>query len=595
MNTLFISCLFFSLFQVIVSTATTYQSIRSITSVTPSATTLAAYDKLELTVVVDADFDNPYDPDQIRIDGSFESPSGTISVVPAFWYRDYTRSGTSITATNDWSWRIRFTPTEPGTWTYRVTAAAGPGLSDFVIGTEAVEFTVTESDNPGFIRIDSRNPRYFAFDDGSPYFPIGENMAWSTGSVLADYETWMSELSASGGNYARLWMASWGFGIEWNDTGLGTYDRRQDRAYQLDQVFEMARENDIYIMLSLLNHGAWNLSTNPEWDGNPYNAANGGMLDEPSEFATNPEAIRLWNQRLRYIAARWGYSPNLMTWEWWNEINWTPLVNPDLLVPWINQSAAVLSQYDPYNHLITHSGSLVGNETVWSLPSISFTQDHKYDLQDLQRSYENIIAEWLETYPDKPFLMGEFGTAASAPEFDPEAITFHNGLWAAPMNGAAGTAMLWWWDSYIHPFDLTHHFTAVRNFFADEDMGARQWQQVDAEVSEEFDMRVYGLQSDDYALLWAVNRMYTESGFMRAYQRNLRDRVENPLDVEFETIDGAQVSLTGLQDGAYTLEVWDAQTGEVISTEPVEVSGGALTITLPPFSRDLAIKLEPVS
>ena len=43
------------------------------------------------------------------------------------------------------------------------------------------------------------------------------------------------------------------------------------------------------------------------------------------EFATNPDAQRLWEQKLRYIAARWGYSTNLFCWEWWNEVNWTPL------------------------------------------------------------------------------------------------------------------------------------------------------------------------------------------------------------------------------------------------------------------------------
>ena len=60
-------------------------------------------------------------------------------------------------------------------------------------------FNVTSSTNHGFVRVSPTDSHYFAFDDGSFYFPIGLNMGWSTGSVLEDYTRWLDHLSQSGG------------------------------------------------------------------------------------------------------------------------------------------------------------------------------------------------------------------------------------------------------------------------------------------------------------------------------------------------------------------------------------------------------------
>jgi hypothetical protein len=419
---------------------------------------------------------------------------------------------------------------------------------------------------------------------------VGENIGWSTGDSLVDYQTWMDGLAGAGGNFMRVWMASWEFGIEWLDTGLGNYEGRQDNACELDQVFNMARERNIYIMLSLINHGQYSETVNTEWASNPYNAANGGPLNTPIEFGTNEEAIRLWHQKLRYIAARWGYSTNLMTWEWWNEVNWTPLADPDILAPWISQSAAYLHTLDPYDHLITHSGSQVNDTAVWGQESMDFTQAHIYDPSSLTRAFEAAIVDWLEEYPDKPFLMGEFGSPG---QFDTQGVMLHSGLWSAPMNGAAGTAMLWWWDTYIEPNDMYYQFSGVVAFYADEDLGARQWHATTADLSARPRSRIYGQQANDYALLWIVSNQYSPESLVDLYEGNLIDRVENPLDITFPDVESVSMTVTGLDDGTYTVEFWDTIAGTVSQTIAVEVSGGTVTIAIPTFNRDWAIKIKP--
>ena len=63
--------------------------VRAINSVTPLAETVGRYEKFEIEVDLDADFDNPYDPADIRLDAQFTAPSGKIVTVPGFYYRDF--------------------------------------------------------------------------------------------------------------------------------------------------------------------------------------------------------------------------------------------------------------------------------------------------------------------------------------------------------------------------------------------------------------------------------------------------------------------------------------------------------------------------
>ncbi len=564
--------------------------MRGITDVVPLADTVGVYEKFEAVIDLDADFTNPYDPDDIQLDARFTSPAGESVLVPGFFMRGYELdlNGTRdrVTPTGEAAWRVRFTPNEEGDWSYQVIATTANGSESSPTQT----FTVTPSAKRGFVRVDPRNSRYLAFDDGTPYFPIGENMAWYGSGGMVDYQVWLDVLSAAGGNFIRVWMPAWGFGIEWNDTGLGNYDTRQDEAFRLDALLDMADARGVYIMLTLINHGQYNTSVNPEWAANPFNAANGGPLAEPVDFATDPAAQKLWHQRLRYIAARWGYSTNIMAWEWWNEVNWTPLASAAVLAPWMETSTAYLETVDPYDHLITHSGSLSAANTVWD--QTDFVQEHRYDPGDMTMDFAAVTARWLEEYPDKPFLMGEFGSPS---EYDVNGTLIHIGLWVGPMNGGAGTGMTWWWDTYMHPNDQYYHLAAVAAYFADEDMGAHDYRPTEATVDRKTKARIYGLQTDDRALLWITNRRFTESQVITQYTKNLRDNVENPLDIAYPEVDGVVLTLAGLTDGEYTVEWWSTFTGEVVQIDTITVIDGTAAIGVPTFSTDWAVKIKPVT
>jgi len=331
-------------------------------------------------------------------------------------------------------------------------------------------FECAAGDNPGFVRRSPDTPYYLEFDDGTPYFGVGENICWASGDKLGLYDDWFSSLGDAGGNYCRIWLVRWNMALEWMDEGprtgryygLGRYS--PDNAFRLDWVMEQARENGIYCMLCLGYHGEFMVKpdyfkTNC-WQWNPYNVANGGPCQTPGEFWTNEEARKLYKQRLRYYIARWGWDANVLSWEFWNEVN-AP-------APWVDEMAKHFETIDPYAHLVT---TTYGTGAVWEIPEVDYTQAHMYGSDESHPSTTPHVANLSRGYTTrwaKPFMLGEFGIdwKRSDTSHDPDGIgtSLHNGLWASVMTRSFGTAAIWYWDGYVHPKNLYHEYTNIRRF-----------------------------------------------------------------------------------------------------------------------------------
>jgi hypothetical protein len=550
----------------------------------PQQATIAQFALLELTLTTNVAVENPYDPAQIDLRVRFSGPAGQELVVPAFWMQPF--DATTQAPMGEPGWRVRFTPPVAGQWT------AQAYLTGTAAQSAVVPVAVTPATSPGFIRIHPANSRYFAFDSGEPYLPNGLNIGWSVGDVLADYERWFDALAANGGNVARIWMASWSFGIEWRDTGLGNYDARMKQAWLLDQVFQMAEERGIYLMLCLLNHGAFSTSVNAEWADNPYNDDLGGPLAAPAAFVTDPVAQAYFKQRLRYIAARWAYSTHLFAWEWWNEVNWTG-IGDETLMPWIAAMTPVLREFDPYNHLRTNSHANGTYTQVWTLPEIDFTQQHDYSGGNLLRTLDRDRGRIIKIAPDKPILMGELGYSAGA-QVALDGLHLHIGLWGAPFVGYAGGSMYWWWDSFIDPQDQWAQYGTISRFFADEDLAKLTpgKGQVNGGAAQ-----ALTLQRTDHALLWLVSDAYSVPEAQSAYDKAVMAAIKNKeklTDWQYEPpeLSAVTVTLTGLQAGEYRVRWYAPTTGQWLAEERVAVTAEALTLRAPAFATDLAAQIS---
>lgn len=445
-------------------------------SATPNSSTVPTFGLFELTLNMPGDYDNPFDPAVIDPGADFVGPAGRKVHVNAFYTRAYTRtvdgSGREHFAADGADmWKIRFAPNAPGKWRYVVSARDASGATALPEAT----FTATPSKNPGYAGVSRHNPHAFAFAGERPFVPVGEDMCWGQRSDTASYDTWLPKLHAAGGNWIRIWAAPFTYGLEWKQNAVGRPNpefhglRRYNlvNAWKLDRVLDLAAANDVYCMLTLGYQGETEtkegfFTGNALWSQNPYNVANGGPCATPEDFWTNKIARGLYQQRLRYIMARYGWRANIQSWELYNE-TWAPADWVRDIVHFIKGSGTVTAQpADPFGHLVSTT-YLTGKD--WNTSEVDFTQTHLYgtgNIPDLGAPIAANASAFLAY--DKPHLMAEFGIDWQGPDtpYDPafKGVNFHNGLWSALASGDAGTAMIWWWDSYIDPGNLYGQLTA---------------------------------------------------------------------------------------------------------------------------------------
>lgn len=436
------------------------------TSVSANSATVSKYQKFELTVNFTASYSNPYDFNQINLKCKFTSPTGLVYNVDGFYYQAFNMpQPNNLVAVGSPDWRVRFAPNEIGTWTYLLTCTDINGTTAYPVG----QFQCTVSALRGFIHPAAN--KQFSYDDGGKFFGIGTNLGWTEWSEgFTIYEDWINELGENGGNFTKIVMAPWSFELEWQETGLGNYSARQNRAWALDWIYEHLANNGVYCQLNIMIHDVMKPANTPGWNQNPYNLANGGPCNEPQNFLVNSTAKSLFQRKIRYIMARWGYSPYTAAWEILSEADNTGVYNDfrTQTISWLNEMSAFTKTNDIRNRPISSGFAIPEHDAdYWNSPTTTFTQMHIYTLiPDLEIKIYNYSKDYLAKY-NKPAIVGEFSLAYTPEEVfqnDPTGITFHNTLWASALSGTASTAMSWWWNSYLYPNGLFAHFAPLSAF-----------------------------------------------------------------------------------------------------------------------------------
>ena len=596
-------------------------------AITSSPLTAPRFSIFEAAFVLNQPSDNPFDPDQISIDATFTAPSGQQLTVPAFWSQDQTTTFSEQYGVEDYhpvgdpGWHVRFAPAEVGQYEYVVTAHSSTETAT----SRPRTFTATASSNPGFVRVDPQDPLYLRFDNGTPYTPVGHNAAFEDVQPFQGGTRFYQPLFESFGrareNWTRIWMTNFNRSAieaapgDWHNNyqGLGRY--ALNSAWRMDQILDLAAQHGIQVQLVLNDHGLFREGLNWQW--NAYNARSGGPVAEarPWEFFTDPAAREAFKHRLRYLVARYGAYSNVLAWELFNEIQFVgsdqhnPLNDPAVATAvqdWHAEMSAYLRQIDPYHHLITTSSDVQANgltDPIWREPSMDLVQIHDYHgpfdaRNDEMRAY---ITQLQTTY-GKPVIFGEFGSDQECP-FDPttyqgstaerdhlaEGTFVHNGAWAAAMT--ASGAMHWWWGCYMAADAASHRsppnfplneaiFPSLVAFMDGEDGGARHMRP--AAPTSSVDVRAFAMSDAQHALLWVRDA------------RNERGTGFGPGDLApTRTVSGATVSLPGMANGPYDVELWTPYgSGGKIGDTLATASGGVLLINVPDFQRDLAFKVS---
>ncbi|MBL7968764.1 MAG: DUF5060 domain-containing protein [Prolixibacteraceae bacterium] len=417
------------------------------------------YQKAEWQIELKSDWTNPYNAPEIALDMQITSPSGIKLTLPCF-YESGKSSEVSV-------WKARFTAREAGVYSYYFELKK---KGKVVSANAKAEFKVKASEGKGFL-----NPNdlwTFKYDNGELFRGIGENICWESRDEddskyfenlhedkRFNYDFMLKKLAASDGNFFRVWMIYWNLPVDWKTVSNNSRYQNTTSPYnesgmkRMDWLVNLCDSLGIHMMVALESHvgfmgDGWNMSS--------YNVANGGPAKTPLEFFTLPEARAQYKNKLRLMVARYGYSPSVAAWEFFNEIdNAMYAGKPEDRIPdevitgWHDEMSTYLKAIDPYQHMVTTSISHRDVAGMNDLKNIDINQKH---------IYKNTagIPETIPSYTqkhNKPYVIGESGYEWDwsknfndfADDMDGD---FKRGLWLGLFNPTPVLPMSWWWEFF---------------------------------------------------------------------------------------------------------------------------------------------------
>lgn len=417
------------------------------------------YDKYEARLVIKATFVNPFDPEDIDIMATFTAPSGKTRNIPGFYHYTF---GTM--------WKVRFSPDEPGVWTYTVRVRDRKGESE----SSQRSFKAVPSKLKGPLRI-AGNQRYLEYHNGTPFYGVG---LWYNGMVTGDN---LDELKSKGVNFISNFIIP----LETMGTGVGRYD--QDICGRIDEMFALCEEREILISLNLWFHSflsetVWG-GFNIRWHTNPYQ-----QVTSAREFYRSTAAWKYQEKLYRYFIARWGYSRSLAIWFLIDEINGTDgWVSGDSVQAgrWTKNVHDFFKANDPYGHptTATRSGGLkeffhdgyvatdIAAREIYEAQGYPINKAGTVDsasvhpLKDSYMNYANQIRTIWDGYK-KPVIIGETGWDHTfyEPGMPGYLALHHNSLWVSLMTGSAMTPFWWAFSNKMNDAIVTKQLLSIRRF-----------------------------------------------------------------------------------------------------------------------------------
>ena len=522
---------------------------------------------------IEAEFANPFDPDDIDLNATFTSPTGKDWNLPGFF------------SSSGWSgWLVRFAPNEIGEWSYKVSLKDKNGNVD----SEVMKFLAVESAYHGPIQI-APNKRYLEHADGTPFYGVG---LWYNGNVEAETLDELKELGVNYISHVMTPLESWA-------SGLGRYD--QLICDKIDNILALLEERDMQLSLNLWFHSylsetVWG-GGNIRWYTNPYE-----LVTEPKDFFSSEKAWEYQEQLYRYIIARWGYSRSLAIWFIVDEVNGTDgWVSGDSLgaANWGKKVHDYLKQHDPWQHLTT--GTRSGGIKEWwkegydifdmpgreiyeaqGFPIIKDGNITSSETHPLTYSYRNYAGQVQKLWQgwEKPVIIPETGWdhtfyEMSMPGYKAQ---YHNAIWVSLATGSAMSPFWWSYSRALNDNVVTYQLLNYRRFV--NQIPFSKLTNVKPIEIKNSDGDAYAISSDQLIFGWVVNT-----------------------DTDLA---GKTITLPLLNKGKYKLRLYHTWRGRFIedSEQLLEAKRAGITFDMPHMQiegshaqyigQDIAFILEPV-
>jgi hypothetical protein len=320
----------------------------------------------------------------------------------------------------------------------------------------------------------------------------------SPSSYYLAYHDQLETLKDNGGNYVRIINSPWSTDVEFHK--LNNYSGNMAQAWEMDEILRVAEELDLKIHFDLQIHYVFEVPEPfgyPRWDwsatNDPFNDGatcvepsdpgccyrNELGIVEPMDFFTDPEAIKFYKYKLRYLIARYGYSNEIAILEMVSEINnaaskhhieflpgqgcydtggpgtGRPYDSVSVFPHVINLWHEEMCQYIKEDLQHTNHPLAVS----YAGPPDWENGDHSYQSQFVDvmtynfyqtsiEKHENAVEkveEWqVDKFINKPFMFSEYGQGQHY--LCDQGVDFIKTLALSPFSGAAGAAMNWDWQ-----------------------------------------------------------------------------------------------------------------------------------------------------
>ena len=536
--------------------------IPKIISVTPDHAELPCYASMELTIDLDAKYSNPYDLREVSLDGVFTNSDGESMNVPGFW-------------DGEEAWRIRFTPSTEGEWTYNIIVKDSRGQS---LPYEGV-FTVIASDLHGWIIPGNTydpaySGHYLVRHDGTPFYGVGHCDALNIlidGFDVEDGVGLFDNMKKANENYVVWWP------LYTNSLVSSSYDDYSlPNMKVIDTVVKDAEKEGVFLIFTIWDHPNLRDDTHA-WGAGNWNRNGFSKLGDINSFFVSDE-MWAWQENLyRYIIARWGYSPAIGLWLTTSEINGTN--SYDHTDAWHKKVNDYFVANDPYRHPTTASGS-----GEWDWPTghvvMDVPQVHLYEWNQgdvigaAQHTAEWTSRMWERT--ERPNWIGEFGVTGNSqyPEL------FHHAIWAALASGASMTPAEWnsggsW--SRMTP-EMNADISRLAMFV--NDLPLAQWNPSELKItSSDSEVRAWGVAGNEGGLFWVQDF---------SLQGKSIDEVRSSMPLR----SGVQMETQGLAVGTHIVTPYDTWQGNYLDPFEVDCTAGTTcVISLPDFTSDIAFKI----
>jgi mannan endo-1,4-beta-mannosidase len=452
----------------------------------------------------------------------------------------------------------------------------------------------------------SDSSRYFQLEDGNDFLPLGYDqmpdfpeslyLVYPVNNPIYNKEalrTYFSKMHDHGVNTLRVWGEAPDYGYRYLllENPAGVFNPAFAQFF--DDVFELAEEYKIYILLTPYDT-FWQ---HDKWLYYPYNYVNGGPCHSEGEGLTTDKGFEYEKARMKWFVDRYGNSDYLFGWDIMNEIDWTwggvsGGVSAANIRTWTDRMSSWLIQYERQkwgkNHIITIStGTSVTGDlqyVVFQHPNLDFANTHMYD-SPINNPLD-VIGPAVKVNELVKLALSKFVSGDMRPYFDSESgpidngsLTdtfnneyYHNMIWAHLASGGAGSDLRWPFRSGGPSEGMFDYVLAMSQIIKNI-----KWSKF---ASVNIDGNVTVTATGHTVIKMACGDTYTALVFVLQDSRSTTGNIS-----------GATMSVTNMQAGTYLVKYFNSYTGTLISSQSVAAVSGTVNVTLPDFIKDIVIIL----